>query len=108
MEGNARADQSEWWVTESDGRACGPMAFKTLLERIKAGRLPRATLVCEVGSGEWRRIDETAVFRNAYGTALRQYDPARTVTAVAVPRPSNAPPPPGVLAEDGAPPKTRE
>ena len=94
---NARTE-SVWWLTDSSGRTSGPLTLDHLLERLRAGHVRSDALICEVGTGEWRRIPDVARFLEGSEAPPDDCDPFLEVTAVAVPRPSNAPPP-GLLSE---------
>ena len=85
--------QSGWWLADESGRTTGPLSLDLLVRHLQDGDVPRGALVCEVGTGEWRRLGDVAVLVEKYGDRSTSLDWEHEVTAVAVPRPSSVPAP---------------
>src|SRR5512144_796182 len=66
----------DWWVMHGDGPPVGPVSTALLIQGIQAGKVPRDSLVCEVGGTEWRRLVSIPDLAEAFTPRpRRRFDP---------------------------------
>lgn len=54
-----------WWVSNGGRTPIGPVSTELVIEGIKAQKVPREALVCEVGGDRWQLLEEFSEFRDA-------------------------------------------
>jgi hypothetical protein len=65
-----------WWVSHGQAPPVGPVTTELLLSGIRAGVVPRESLICKVGYRQWQALADVAPFADEVTKPRGRFDPS--------------------------------